>query len=263
MTAVLVLISGCAYGAWWLLQIGLRPVGIYTGLLLFAVILLLALLNARKKLPFLPLLRASTWLQVHIYLGWFCLFIFLLHAGLRVPGGALELTLYGVFCLVIASGVFGLFISRWLPGRMERSGEPLIFERMPAHRRSIRQSVEKLIRQAEAEAGSSTLANFYFKHLAAFFNRAPPMVDALTNRERPLHALLEELKGLIRYLNPREQEIAGEIRGLIVQKHNLDFQYASQRLLKLWLFIHIPLTYALILLGAAHGFVAMLYAGRF
>ena len=45
-------------------------------------------------------------------------------------------------------------------------------------------------------------------------------------------------------------------------KRNLDFQFAAQRLLRLWLFVHIPFTYSLILLGLAHGLVATLYAGR-
>ena len=42
----------------------------YTGWLLLALVLGLTFFNARKKLPFLPLLSASTWLQAHIYLGW-------------------------------------------------------------------------------------------------------------------------------------------------------------------------------------------------
>lgn len=78
-----------------------------------------------------------------------------------------------------------------------------------------------------------------------------------------MQTLLAELKTLDRYLNEQEKAIADEIRDWIETKQNLDFQYAAQRLLKLWLFVHIPVTYSLILLGAVHGIVAMLYAGRF
>jgi cytochrome b subunit of formate dehydrogenase len=70
------------------------------------------------------------------------------------------------------------------------------------------------------------------------------------------------MTALDRYLNPKEKEIANEISDWIETKQNLDFQYASQRLLKLWLFVHIPATYALILLALVHAYVATIYAGR-
>ena len=67
--------------------------------LILALVLALTLFNARKKLPFLPLASAATWMQIHIYLGWFSIFVFLLHIHFRVPHGLLEATLAGVFCL--------------------------------------------------------------------------------------------------------------------------------------------------------------------
>ena len=39
-------------------------------------------------------------------------------------------------------------------------------------------------------------------------------------------------------------------------KDNLDFQRAVQGMLKGWLFVHIPLTYALLLFAAVHGLLA-------
>jgi uncharacterized protein (DUF2062 family) len=70
------------------------------------------------------------------------------------------------------------------------------------------------------------------------------------------------MDALDRYLDEREKAIAREIRDWIETKQNLDFQYASQRLLKLWLFVHIPCTYSLILLGVVHGIIATLYIRR-
>jgi hypothetical protein len=257
-----VVISVVAYVWWRLLRASLRPDSIYTGLLLLGLIFVLTLFNARKKLPFLPLIRASTWLQVHIYAGWFCLFIFLLHIHFRVPSGPLELVLAAVFCVVILSGIFGLYISRELPPRMAVSGEPLLFERMPAFRLQIKGTVEDLIRRAESETESSTLADFYLERLRQFFSRVPSAFRALAAADRGLHLLLAEMDALDRYLDDREKAIALEIRDWVETKQNLDFQYASQRLLKLWLFVHIPCTYGLILLGIAHGIVASLYVGR-
>jgi hypothetical protein len=258
----LVVVSMLAFFAWRLFQVSLRPDSIATGLLLFFLVLALTIFNARKKLPFLPLVRAATWLQIHIYAGWFCLFVFLLHIHFRIPRGSFELTLAIIFCIVILSGIVGLYISRELPPRMARSGEALLYERMPGFRRHIQHNVEDLIRKAESETESSTLGNFYVERLRHFFARVPSAFSALARAEPGLHPLMGEMNALNRYLDDREKAIANEIRDWIETKQNLDFQYAAQRLLKLWLFVHIPFTYSLILLGFAHGVIATLYAAR-
>jgi hypothetical protein len=263
LIAALVLVSALTFVGWRLLRASFRPDAIYSGLLLFLLVLGLALFNARKKLPFLPLMKAATWLQVHIYAGWFCLFVFLLHIRFQIPRGPMEATLAVIFCLVVFSGFFGLYISRSFPSRMVNSGEALLYERIPAYRLRLQRDVEDLVRKAEAETESSTLADFYVQRLRGFFARVPPATYALVSAEHRLQALLAEMNALDRYLSAQEKAIASDIRDWIETKQNLDFQYAAQRLLKLWLFVHIPLTYSLILLGLAHGLVATLYAGRF
>jgi hypothetical protein len=261
--ASLFVVSLLAVSAWYFLEVSLRPDAIYTGLLLLLLVFGLTFFNARKKLPFLPLVRASTWLQIHIYAGWFCVLIFLLHIHFRFPSGAMELTLAAIFCIVIVSGIFGLYISRSFPSRMALSGEALLYERMPALRCYIQENVKNLIRKAESETQSSTLGDFYVERLQRFFASVPSAFRALRSANSGLPALLGELNAVSRYLNEQELEIAHEIRDWIETKQNLDFQYAAQRLLKLWLFVHIPFTYVLIVLGVVHGIVAGLYAGRF
>ena len=78
-----ILFAVAASSAWLLdyaMRVHLRRPELFTGLALFAVVVLLTLFNARKKLPFLPLLRASTWMQVHIYVGLLSCVLFVLHA---------------------------------------------------------------------------------------------------------------------------------------------------------------------------------------
>lgn len=258
----LLLLSLLTFFCWSVGRAALRPDATYTGLLLLGLVFALTLFNARKKLPFLPLVKAATWLQIHIYAGWFCLFLFLLHIRFRLPSGAFEITLALVFCVVILSGFFGLYLSRHLPPRMARSGEPLLYERIPAFRLRIQKEVEALVRQAESETESSTLGTFYVQYLRDFFTERPSVFYALGRAGRKWHALYAETRALDRYLNEREKALAAEIRDWLETKRNLDFQFAAQRLLKLWLFVHIPFTYSLILLGIAHGVVATLYAGR-
>ncbi len=261
-TAGLIVASGIAWVLNLVLQISLRASAICSGFFLLALVLGLTLFNSRKKLPFLPLVRASTWLQIHIYAGYFCSFVFLLHIHFSSPRGALETVLAAVFCVVIFSGFFGIFISRFLPSRLTQSGEPLLYERIPSYRREIQEKVEALIRKAEIETQSSTLADFYLGELRPFFQSLPSAFGALGGIDRRSFRLVRKLTALNRYLDDAEKAIAAELRDWIETAQNVHFQYAAQRLLKLWLFLHIPFTYSLILLAFVHAALAIIYAGR-
>lgn len=261
--AALIVASAIAWGLNLILRVSLRDSALYSGFLLLGVVIGLTLFNSRKKLAFLPLARASTWLQIHIYAGCFCFFVFLIHINFSRPRGPLTMVLAAVFCVVVFSGFFGILISRLLPPRLTRSGEPLIFERIPAYRQEIQEKVEALVRRAEVETQSSTLADFYLSELRPFFLKLPGMFDALGGIDRRVDRLLKKLQALNRYLNDGEKAIAAEMRDWITTAQNVHFQYAGQRLLKLWLFIHIPFTYSLILLALVHAAIALIYAGKF
>lgn len=234
----------------------LRRAEIGSGILLFAVVLLLTLFNARKKLPFLPLLPASSWMRVHIYIGFFSVWLFWLHIGGRVPNGGLEVTLTILFLAVAASGIVGLAITRWVPSRLTIHGENLIFERIPALRAAVRIEVENLVAGSITVTNSSTIADFYKARLQAYFARSRFLLSHLIGHRKPIFNLLAEVEALDRYLNTREREFIVQITELIRAKDNLDFQFAGQLLLKGWLFVHIPLTYSLIVFAVVHGVLA-------
>jgi hypothetical protein len=240
----------------YVLRIRLQRVEIVSGLALFALIILLTLFNVRKKLPFLPLLPASTWMQVHIYVGLLSFVVCLLHTGWRIPQGGLELALAILFYLVAMSGVLGLAISRWLPGHLTVLGENVIFERIPALRAGLRQDVQEMVLQSVGKLQSSTIADFYEMRLHPYFLRPRSQWHHLRGSGKPLAKLLSEVQALDRYLNGEERAFMTRIVEKIHAKNNLDYQQARQGLLKAWLFIHIPLTYAMIIVAVVHGFLA-------
>ena len=247
---------------WQLGRIALRPVALYSGWLLLGLLLVLTFFNARKKLLFLPLLNASVWLQAHIYLGWLACFVFVLHTGVRVPDGRLEILLAAFFFFVAGSGVFGLWLNRWLPSRLTRSGESLVYERIPALRHRLLTEVKEIVRAAEVETQSTTLADFHLRVLAGYFARGPALLAPLAGDDADHHKANLELAALRRFLNVRELAIADQIAELLEAKRNLDCQLAGQRLLKLWLFAHIPATFALLVFTAAHVWLALHYSYR-
>jgi hypothetical protein len=77
----------------------------------------------------------------------------------------------------------------------------------------------------------------------------------------PVNQLLTKINDLQRYLDERERATMGRIADLVRQKDGLDYHHALQLLLKLWLFIHIPLTYSLLLFTLAHIVLVFAFSG--
>ena len=143
--SVVVLLLWCR--AW---SLTLRPAHETTGWLALGSVVFLALYNLRKKLSLLPLLRSSTWLQAHIYVGFLCVGLFLAHIEYRVPTGSFEVALALVFALVAGSGVIGLVLTRTLPKRLARRGEEVLFERIPGYRHQLAQEAATASSRAAA-----------------------------------------------------------------------------------------------------------------
>lgn len=260
--SILLVCCGLAFLGYGIFQSTMRNQTIYSGIVLTLVILLLTFFNARKRIAFLPLLKVSTWTQIHIYCGYFCAFVFLLHIEFRVPRGLLEQALALTFVAVTLSGVIGLILSRWLPRRLVSSGEPLTFEKIPYYRKQVRKDAEALIIRSEKETQSSSLSDLYMKHLDGYFRSEPGILNAVLPLSAQFQQMVAHVDAIKRYLNPEEKVLAGELSDLIESKRNIDFQHSVQLLLKLWLFVHIPFTLCLIILSVVHIYYALAFGGR-
>ncbi len=64
-------------------SLSLQNTSFGTGWLLLMLIVALTLLNARKKLPAVPLPSSALWLQVHIYVGLFTVVLLGVHIEFR------------------------------------------------------------------------------------------------------------------------------------------------------------------------------------
>ena len=129
-----------------------------TGWVFFGVMVLLTIYNARKKLPFLPLGSSESWLQIHIYAGFFTVVLFLIHLNFRLPTGWFEGVLAWLYALVTGSGIVGLFITRVLPRRLATHGGEVIYEKIPALRHGLRTEAETLAFGTKLEAKSPAIA---------------------------------------------------------------------------------------------------------
>jgi hypothetical protein len=229
-----------------------------SGWLLFGFMLILTVYNARKKLPFLPLGSSEAWLQFHIYLGLLTVVLFGVHIAFRPPTGWFDTVLAAFYLAVTVSGLFGWFVSRAIPKRMTTRGGEVLFDRIPAVRRSLHQQAEALALRSVPEGKSTTIADFYVKHLDSFFRGPENQLKHLFEIRSPLQRRMYQISDLNRFLNEKERVIMDQIAELVRKKDGLDYHHSLQLTLKAWLFAHIPLTYGLLIFSLVH--IVLVYA---
>jgi len=178
-----------------------------------------------------------------------------------VPTGWFEGILAWLYALVMLSGFFGLFISRTIPQRLTTRGGEVLFERIPAIRRQLQERAEALALKSIPEVKFTTIADFYARELKDFFEDTRNVWLHLFEVRTPLNRLLNKITDLNRYLNEQERAALDQIAALVRQKDGLDYHYALQLTLKLWLFTHIPLTYSLLLFALAHIVLVFAFSG--
>jgi hypothetical protein len=239
----------------------LRHTEFTSGWILFWSVLFLAAYNLRKKLTYPPLFASSTWLQLHLYVGWLSVFLFILHTKWRWPTGSLETLLWSAFAIVAGSGIVGLCLTRSIPRRLTSCREEVLFERIPIFRRRLRDEAEQLVLRSIEIGDQTILADFYQKELKDYFFYPRDLALHLLGSRWALNKRLHQLESLHRYLNKEELVLADELADLIDAKNDLDIQYALQGLLKVWFFVHIPMTYILIMLASVHAVVALAFRG--
>lgn len=232
-----------------------------TGWIVLGLCLYLTAFNARKKIPFLPFVGARHWLNVHIYGGLLAAVICILHVRARWPSGGLQLWLCWLFIAVTWSGIFGWWLSRAMPGRLSTLGGEVIYERVPLVLRRLRDRAEAISLATVEPAGAATLAEFYTHELSPHFAAPADFWAHVTGSRRPLKVKLQRLTDRRRYLTTIELKAADELADLLRQKDQLDAQRAGQLLLKAWLFVHIPLTYAMLIFTAVHVVVVYAFSG--
>jgi hypothetical protein len=232
-----------------------------TGWALFALILALTAYNGRKKIPFLPLLSSRGWLRAHTWLGILAAVAFLMHLRWHVPRGPFEALLAALFVAVTLSGIAGWWLSRVLPRRLTSAGGEVPYDRIPAVRRALRERAETLVVTGIPGSGTTTLADFYAARLSVFFAGPANFGPHLFGSQYALNSLLADLGEVKKYLNHTEKSAAVELAALVREKDALDLHHSMQLVLKSWLFVHIPLTYGMLVFIVVHVVLVYAYSG--
>ncbi len=230
-----------------------------TGWTLLAAMLFLGLFNARKKLSMVPLGTAATWLKLHVVLGVGLAPLFWLHTRTLWPTGLYEQLIAALFYLAFLSGLAGYALSRIVPRRIDLIDGEHILERIPAEVVRIRESARAAVRDGVEASGNETLARQYEEALGWFFARPRFALSHVTGSARPQAWVEQRARAIRDYLGDEEQDAFSALVGLMHYKNRVDAHYANQRLLRLWLLLHLPLSVALIILGLWHSLLVHVY----
>lgn len=234
----------------------LRDVQYFNGWFLATLLGAMLLLPMRKTLSVLPLGRVRYWLQVHYYLGFLTVGVFLVHTKFRFPNAPMEWVLWILFCTIAVSGAVGGLLSKLIPRRLEEHGNRVLFEQIPGKRAALAEQAEAIGIEAARSGKATSLTTLYSESLFAYFAGTSNTIAHLRMSDRPLRRILGELQSVERYLDDDGKVLLRKMEGLVRAKNNLDFQYANAGILKTWLFFHVPPTYAAIAVIILHVLIA-------
>lgn len=243
------------------------------------VMLFAGLLSARKQVPTWRLGRAQTWLKGHIWLGLLSVPLILFHSGFHW-GGRLERVLWIVFALIVASGIFGLILQQVLPRFMTKQ-LPLetIYEQIPRVCTVMRVDADTMVaavcgplgiekqdesgdekgkkkaKVAQPVEGSGPLKDFYLRDVRAFLDGGYDRSAILASETRAA-GLFSQVRVMV---PPSLHETLDQLAAFCDERRQLAEQSRLHHWLHGWLFIHVPLSMALLVLGAAHAVMALWY----
>lgn len=231
-----------------------------TGYLLLGCLFFLAAFNLRKKLPFLPMLgSAAFWMQLHIYVGLSTFVIFGLHLAWHLPNGMFESFLAILYLTVAGSGVYGLYATRVLPKRLTAMPEEVIFERIPWLRKEIAQQAKEIV--LGTSESTEVLARFYANRLVRYFERPRNLAYLVNPTGRVRRQLVAEIEELDRFLALEQRQASRGLTELVKRKDDLDYHHALQGRMKIWLFVHVGLTYSLLVVSLLHMVLVHAFSG--
>jgi hypothetical protein len=215
------------------------------------LIVWLAMLGIRKRAITRGRWSLKAWTSAHVYLGLALIAISTFHTGFQF-GWNVHTAAYALMMLVILSGVYGISVYSALPqglsdARSEMTG-PQMIDAVNTLDKQI-QSAAQPLSDADSSVvmsslGEDTFGGGVWRRLSGSYPRCGNrralqiMRDRLTEASGKETAAIEQVVGLLE----RKAAALQRVRGYVQRR----------AMLEIWLFIHIPLTFVLIVALVAH-----------
>ena len=216
-----------------------------------ALILWLTALGIRKRAMTRGRWSLKSWTSAHVWLGLSLIVIGTLHTGFQF-GWNVHTLAYALMMLVIVSGLFGVFayatLPRVLSDNRNETTEPQMLEQLRSVDRQLHEAAQPL-GQAQADLVRKSLEQDPFGgglwarlsgNYPSCATRAAKVAvrSATVNQPRTGDDPLEKIDALLE----RKEAVLARIR-----RH-----LRIKALLEVWLYVHVPMTFALIAALSAH-----------
>ena len=262
-------ISGGLFWLVWIYGNGLRDPRYLDGWVLAGGMGLQLSFHIAIKTASLSPKSAARWRKIHILVGYMLIAAFILHSDFSLPDTGFEWALWAGFVLVTLSGIFGTYLA-WSLKAKHVIDEGISYDRIPTRRAELARDVHAAVAKTNTTAAAiaalpapphdAWIMDLYTTHLRDFFQGHRNFTAHLVGSQRPLKRLTDEIDNLSRYVDQRSQEKLAAIKNLVVEKDRLDFARVHLGLARAWLFVHVPVTYALIVLTLLHILVVYSYS---
>jgi hypothetical protein len=215
------------------------------------LILWLALLGIRKRAMTRGRWSLKAWTSAHVYLGLSLIVIATLHTGFQF-GWNVHTLAYALMMLVILSGLYGITVYAKLPPELGASRSemtrPQMIDAVMKLDRQLRLAAQPLdhddARILSLSLGDDAFGGGLYRRLSGRYPRC-----------RTARALAEMRRRLVVATGEREDALAGVV-GLLERKGaalaRIRQHLRIKALLEVWLYVHVPVTFALIAALAAH-----------
>jgi hypothetical protein len=231
---------------------GGSPMGVTYGVLGTLSILVLLYFGVRKRSYRSTFGTLEAWLQSHIYLGLLAAVLILFHTGFRFED-KVAVSAFAVLLIVVVSGVWGALVYTSVPRRLTEVEGDLAPERMAEQLNQLARTMARLASGRSApfqKVCEGLLAESVPERLAGW----RILFGAGKRRKGG-----DEAAPWAAHLSRVPAEEQEELRQLLVlarQRRELHQRLIAQQryrnLLDVWLYVHVPLSIALVVLVAAH-----------
>ena len=238
-------------------------VGLWYGVLGGLIIVFAWLLTALRFVPGWWFIGSrALWLKGHVWLGSLSFILILCHSGLRF-GGLFESILYLVFFLVVLTGIFGVviqqFVPRWLTVEVPCE---VPYEQIPGVCAALRDKADWEVdtKCAVAVAATNTRVKKWYVDLVRPYLGWPSTSHLLSDAGKTAQAFAQ-MRGLpgADAATSKLPELLSRLEEYCTERRRLARQESLQRLLHGWLYVHVPLSAALLIMMIVHAVMTLYY----
>ena len=231
-------------------------VGIVYGSLALALVLLLVFFGVRKRWHRSRLGRLESWCQSHVYLGLLVVAVALCHSGFRFEDRVASAAFW-TMTAVAASGLAGALLYTVVPLLLTRVEGGLLPEELGRQANQLAQSMARM-----ASGRSPALQGIAGELLAG---ERPGWLAGwrLLLQPRPAAAVERPWARWLSEVPAAERDDLQQLLVLSRQRRELVLALVQQQryrnVLAAWLLVHVPLSFALLVVLAAHLWGALRY----